>query len=210
MLWRTPAPRPQPPGFIEPCIPARVEKPPVGPEWVHEIKHDGYRLIARKQGDRVRLFTRRGYDWSHKFPLIVGALRALPEPVIVLDGEAVVCGRDGVADFEKLDSGEYDDCAFLYAFDLLALRGLDYRPHPLHARKARLQRLLKKSPIGIQFNEHLTGDGATIFAHARKLGLEGVVSKHRDHPYDSGRSNSWLKVKNPHSPAMLRLIEDDG
>jgi bifunctional non-homologous end joining protein LigD len=210
MLWRTPAPKRQPPGFIEPCMPTRVEKPPVGPEWVHEIKHDGYRLMARKQGDRVRLFSRRGYDWSHKFPLIVGALRVLTEPVIVLDGEAVVCGHDGVADFEKLHSREYDDQVFLYAFDLLAIRDFDWRPLPLHARKARLHRVLRKGPPGIQFNEHLTGDGATIFAHARKLGFEGIVSKHREHPYHSGRSKSWLKVKNPDSPAMLRLVEDDG
>ena len=92
--------------------------------------------------------------------------------------------------------------------DLLAIRGLDWRPLPLHARKARLQKLLRNGPAGIQFNEHLTGDGATIFVHARKLGFEGI-SKHREHPYRSGRSKCWLKIKNPDSPATLRLAEDE-
>ena len=142
MLWRNSAANRQSPGFIEPCIPTRVSKPPVGPQWIHEIKHDGYRLIVRKQGDRVRLFTRRGYDWTDRYPLIAKAVAASREHAVVIDGEAVICDDAGVANFEKLHGRAHDDRAFLYAFDLLEVGGLDCRPQPLHVRKTRLERLV--------------------------------------------------------------------
>jgi bifunctional non-homologous end joining protein LigD len=209
MLWRTSAPNRQPLGFIEPCIPTRADKPPAGPNWIHEIKHDGYRIIARKKDDRVRLFTRRGYDWTHKFPLIAKAVAGLRSNALVIDGEAVFCDSNGVANFEKLHSQAYDDRALLYAFDLLELGGVDIRPQPLEERKGTLQHLLRNTKNGgIQLNEHILGDGATIFLHACKLGLEGIVSKHREHPYRSGASKAWIKVKNPTAPGVLRF--DDG
>ena len=93
----------------------------------------------------------------------------------------------------------------LYAFDLLELDGEDFRPQPLHARKARLAKLLAKAPAGIQYNEHVEGDGAVVFTHACKLGLEGIVSKHREHPYRSGPSKTWLKIKNPAAPGVTRF-----
>jgi bifunctional non-homologous end joining protein LigD len=95
------SPKRQPPGFIEPCISSRASKPPVGPQWVHEIKHDGYRLIARKQGDRVRLFTRRGYDWTDRYPLIREAVVAIRTSSAVIDGEAVYSDDAGLAVFEN-------------------------------------------------------------------------------------------------------------
>ena len=196
-----------PAGFIEPCLPSRAERPPSGPGWVHEIKHDGYRLIARKRDGRVRLFTRRGYDWTHKFPLIVEAMTTHPEPAFVVDGEAVCCDEDGVANFERLHSQTYNNQVFLYAFDLLELDDVDWRPQPLHERKAKLEKLLVKTRPGVQFNEHIIGDGATIFRHACKLGFEGIVSKRLDHAYRSGPSKAWLKIKNPESPAMQRFEE---
>jgi bifunctional non-homologous end joining protein LigD len=205
MLWRNPSPGRRPPGFIEPCIPTRVDKPPVGPQWIHEIKHDGYRLIVRKGGDRVRLFTRRGYDWTDRYPLIAKAVAALREHAVVIDGEVVICDDAGVANFEMLHGRAHDDRAFLYAFDLLEVGGLDCRPHPLHVRKKRLQQVLRKSAAGIQFNEHLTGDGARIFEHACKLGFEGIVSKHSERPYQSGPSKAWLKIRNPKAPGVLRF-----
>jgi bifunctional non-homologous end joining protein LigD len=180
MAWSSSAaPKRQPPGFIEPCIPTLVSQPPVGPGWVHEIKHDGYRLIARKHDGRVRLFTRRGYDWTHKFPLIVEAMTTHPEPAFVVDGEAVCCDEDGVANFEKLHSQSYNNQVFLYAFDLLELDGVDWRPQPLQERKAKLEKLLVKTRPGVRFNEHIIGDGATIFRHACKLGFEGIGSKRK-------------------------------
>jgi bifunctional non-homologous end joining protein LigD len=206
MEWRN-GPPANWPGTIEPCIPTRVEKPPVGPQWIHEIKHDGYRLIARKRDDRVRLFTRRGYEWTDRYPLIRKAVEAIRAASVTIDGEAVCCDEAGVAVFERLHSRAYDDQVFLYAFDLLEFGGENWRPRPLEERKAKLQNLLATARAGIQFSEHLEGDGAAIFAHACKLGFEGIVSKHREHPYRSGPSKVWLKIKNPQAPGVLRFKE---
>jgi bifunctional non-homologous end joining protein LigD len=208
MLWRKQPPAKRP-GMIEPCIPTPASKPPVGSQWIHEIKHDGYRLIARKRDGRVRLFTRNGFDWTDRYPLIRAAVEGLRATALIIDGEAVYCDRNGVANFEKLHSRIFDGRVFLYAFDLLELGGLDLRSLPLEERKGSLQHLLSKfaSP-GIQLNEHLDGDGATIFEHACKLGFEGIVSKHREHPYRSGPSKAWLKIKNPQAPGVLRFRED--
>jgi ATP-dependent DNA ligase len=195
MFWRTEAPRRRPVGFIEPCIPTRAEAPPAGPQWIHEIKHDGYRLIVCRRGDRVRLFTRRGYDWSDRYRLVAAAAAALPADVTI-DGEVVVGDDGGVADFERLHSRDHDGRAFLWAFDLLELDGEDLRSQPLLERKGALRRLLSRSKTGIQFVDQLDGDGAEVFAHACKLGLEGIVSKDRTRPYRSGRTKTWLKIKN--------------
>jgi len=178
MFWRTTAPFRRPLGFVEPCIPTRAHKPPAGPQWIHEIKHDGYRLIVCRRGDRVRLFTRRGYDWTDRYPLIANAAAALACDATI-DGEAVVCDGSGVADFERLHSREHDRQAFLWAFDLLELDGEDLRSSPLLERKAALRRLLRRAKAGIHFVDHLEGDGAEVFAHACELGLEGIVSKDR-------------------------------
>jgi bifunctional non-homologous end joining protein LigD len=172
---------------------------------VHEIKHDGYRLIARKHAGRVRLFTRRGYDWTDRYPLIAKAVAAVPASSATIDGEAVVCDANGLLVFEELHSRRHDDRVILYAFDLLELDGEDLRPQPLLARKTRLEALLAKAPAGIQYNEHAAGDGQVVFQHACKLGLEGIISKHRDHPYRSGRSRSWLKIKNLAAPGVTRF-----
>ncbi len=205
-MFRPPARRTLPLAFIPPCIPTWSRHAPVGRDWVHEIKHDGYRLMVRRQGTRVRLFTRRGYDWSHRFPAIVEAAGSLRVSSISIDGEAVVCGDDGVSDFDRLHSQGWDSAVFLYAFDVLEIDGDDLRQEPLERRKARLQKVLAKAGAGIQFNEHAADlDGATVFAAACKMGLEGIVSKRRDFPYRSGRSKGWIKVKNPASPAMLRV-----
>jgi ATP-dependent DNA ligase len=198
------SPRPLPPGFIAPCLPTASDRCKSGPEWVHEIKHDGYRLIARRTDDRVRLYTRRGFNWVERYPRIVEALHSLPVRSIVIDGEAVVCGKDGKSDFDQLHSGAHDTAVFLFAFDLIELDGEDLRLTPLEQRKGKLEKLLARSN-GIQFSEHLAGDGATIFANACKLGLEGIVSKRRDLPYHSGRCKAWIKAKNPASPAVLRI-----
>jgi bifunctional non-homologous end joining protein LigD len=208
MLQRTGRPAKRP-GIIEPCIPTRVSKPPVGPQWIHEIKHDGYRLIARKQDGRVRQFTRRGYDWSDRYPRIVEAVAAIRASSATIDGEGVCCDANGLSVFEELHSRQHDDRAFLYAFDLLELDGEDCRPLPMQERKARLEKLLAKAPAGIQYNEHTEGDGQVVFEHARRLGLEGIVSKHRDHPYRPGRSKTWLKIKNPAAPGVTRFERED-
>jgi bifunctional non-homologous end joining protein LigD len=192
-------------GFVAPCIPSLADKPPAGPDWVHEIKHDGYRLIVRRDGKAVRLFTRRGHDWTDRYPAIAAAAAKLRARSFTLDGEAVVSGPDGVAVFDALHRRHKAADAMLYAFDLLELNGKDLRPLPLGERKDRLQRLLLSRKLaGIAFNEHIYSDGATVFRHACKLGLEGIVSKRLNAPYRSGPSRDWLKVKNPDSPAMRR------
>jgi bifunctional non-homologous end joining protein LigD len=126
-------------GFVPPCIPTRAYKVPVGPDWVHEIKHDGYRLQVRRDGDAVRLFTRRGYDWSGRYPAIVATAMQLLAASFTLDGEAVVCGPDGGAVFDALHRHGTVSEAMLYAFDLLELDGDDLRGPPLGERKKRLR-----------------------------------------------------------------------
>ena len=137
------------------------------------------RLIVCRRGDRVRLFTRRGYDWTDRYPLIANAAATLACDATI-DGEAVVCDGSGVADFERLHSREHDRQAFLWAFDLLALDGEDLRPRPLFERKGALHRLLHRAKAGIHFVDHLEGDGAKVFEHACELGLEGIVSKNSE------------------------------
>src|SRR3954463_5080882 len=95
-----------PRGYIEPCLPSSAEKPPTGPDWWHEIKHDGFRFQACRDGDRVRLFTRRGYDWSDRYPAVLNAVRVLKVGSCLIDGELVVCDETGASSFERLRSGE--------------------------------------------------------------------------------------------------------
>ena len=135
-------------GFVDPCIPTLAAKPPSGPDWVHEVKHDGYRLIVRRDGKAVRLFTRRGYDWTDRYPAIAAAAAKLRAKSFTLDGEAVVAGADGVAVFDALHRRHKATDAMLYAFDLLELDGEDLRPLPLRERKAKLARLLARAPPG--------------------------------------------------------------
>jgi bifunctional non-homologous end joining protein LigD len=174
---------------------------------VHEVKHDGYRLIVRRDGETVRLFTRRGYDWTGRYPAIASAAAKISAQSFTLDGEAVVCGEDGVAIFDALRRHGTVREAILQAFDLLELDGEDLRPLPLSKRKNRLARLLVRVRAGIAINEHTDEDGAVVFLHACRMGLEGIVSKRLTAPYRSGPSRDWIKVKNPDSPAMVRHRE---
>jgi ATP-dependent DNA ligase len=135
-------------GFVAPCIPSRAPKPPAGPDWVHEIKHDGYRLMVRREGDAFRLFTRRGYDWTVRYPAIAASAAKLRAKSFTIDGEAVVCGPDGVALFDALHQRWKATDVMLYAFDLLELDGEDLRPLPLDKRKARLARLFWRMQAG--------------------------------------------------------------
>jgi bifunctional non-homologous end joining protein LigD len=194
-------------GYIPPCIPTRAYKVPSGAGWVHEIKHDGYRLQVRREGDVVRLFTRRGYDWSGRYPAIAVTATLLRARSFTLDGEAVVCGPDGVAIFDALHRRGTVTEAMLYAFDLLELDGEDLRHIPLVDRKRRLSRLLGGRRLGIVLSDHTDENGALIFQHACKMGLEGIVSKRLSAPYRSGPSRDWLKIKSPDSPAMIRARE---
>jgi bifunctional non-homologous end joining protein LigD len=140
-----------------PCVPTRGTKVPSGPDWFHEIKHDGYRLIVEREGKRVRLLTRRGYDWSDRYPLITEAALRLRKTSFVIDGEAVVLRPDGVSDFDALHERKRSAEVRLYAFDLLADDGVDMRDETLQIRKLWLGKLLKRSGDGIIYNEHEAG-----------------------------------------------------
>jgi bifunctional non-homologous end joining protein LigD len=131
------------------CIPTRGTKVPHTPEWLHEIKYDGYRLRVERNGDRVRLITRNGYDWSKRYPWIVESALKNRQKQFVIDGEAVILGVDGISDFNALHSGKHNEEVQLYAFDMLAGDGDDLRSLPLSMRKTNLARLLARRPDGI-------------------------------------------------------------
>ena len=135
---------------------------------------------------------------------IVEAVARLRSRSCIIDGEAVCCDNDGRANFDRIRYRRHDASVFLYAFDLIELNGDDLRREPLDVRKATLRSLLVTVAPGLRWNEHIEGDGETIFRHACKLGLEGIVSKRKDSPYRSGRSPDWLKMKNPDAPAVKR------
>jgi bifunctional non-homologous end joining protein LigD len=193
--------------LIEPCLPSPADRPPSDPDWIHEIKHDGYRLMARRDPIGIRLLN--GHDWASRYPLIVEAVDRLKVRSCLIDGEAVACDENGLAVFEQLRRKPSGEHVFLYAFDLLELDGQDLRREPLETRKATLASLLRGSLPGLRPNEHLAHDGESVFQHACKMGLEGIVSKRLGSPYRSGRSKDWLKFKNPDAPAVKREAEEE-
>jgi bifunctional non-homologous end joining protein LigD len=202
---------PLPAVFIPPCLPSKTAEPPTGPLWVHEIKHDGYRLMVRRDGDRVRCFTKNGHDWADRFPSIAHAARSIAFHSFLIDGEAVILNGDGTPDFQALRGRGRSSEVILVAFDLLEQNGRDLRDLPLIKRKRQLKKLLERTKKwrAIQYGQHLSGDGPAIFAHVCHMGLEGIVSKRTDAPYRSGPSKSWLKVKNPASDAVRRECEEE-
>jgi bifunctional non-homologous end joining protein LigD len=193
-----------PAGFIVPAQPVVASRPPSGSHWVHEIKHDGYRLIVRRDGPTVRLYTRSAYDCTARLPAIAAAAERIKAKSFTIDGEAVVLGPDGLSRFEELRRREAAHAAILYAFDLIEHDGEDLGNRPFLDRKAALTRLLRDTQAGILLNEHLAEDGPTVFAHACRLGAEGIVSKRVDGTYQSGRCSVWIKVRNPASMAVQR------
>jgi bifunctional non-homologous end joining protein LigD len=191
--------------LFQPCIPTAGKAVPARPDWFHEVKYDGYRLIVAREGNRVRLFTRNGHDWTDRFPWIVETARKNRHQRFVVDGEAVLLGVDGISDFNGLHSRQHNDEVQLYAFDILPLNGEDLRGLPLSMRKTNLARLLARRPDGIFVAPFERGEiGPDLFRAACSMGLEGLVSKHRDRPYQAGRSRHWIKVKNRKHPAMER------
>jgi bifunctional non-homologous end joining protein LigD len=183
------------PSTFDFCLPTKATTVPDTPDWLHEIKYDGYRLRLERDGDRVRLITRGGYNWTSRYPWIVEAALKNRHRQFVIDGEAVVLGVDGVADFNALHSRKHDGEVQLYAFDIMALDGEDLRGLPLSMRKTNLARLLARRPDGIFVAPFEQGEiGPDLFRAACDVGLEGLVSKRRDRPYQAGRSKHWIKM----------------
>jgi bifunctional non-homologous end joining protein LigD len=187
------------PDFVAPQLCAAVAKPPGAGRWLHEIKFDGYRMQLRVEGSRAALRTRTGLDWSDKFPAIVKAARALPDAI--LDGEVVALDAEGRPDFSALQAalaaGKTEALVY-FAFDLIFLEGADLRQQPLAERKTALEALLarrRRGKVQIRYVEHFDSKGPELFASARDMGLEGIVSKRIDARYRSGRTDSWTKAK---------------
>jgi bifunctional non-homologous end joining protein LigD len=199
-----PTKRNLPAGFIVPAQPVERDKPPSGADWVHEIKHDGYRLLVHGDGAEVRLFSRNGSNLASRFPAIVAAALRLKAQRFLIDGEAVVLGPDGRSQFDELRRREGGRAVILYAFDLLECDGEDLRRLAFLARKAALAKLLNGTTASILLNEHIAAEGALVFEHACKLGAEGIVSKRIDAPYRSGPHSAWIKVRNAASIAVQR------
>ncbi|WP_249130402.1 DNA ligase [Bradyrhizobium sp. AUGA SZCCT0283] len=165
--------------------------------------------MVRREGARVRCFTRGGYDWSERFPSIVDAAKRLRPQSFLIDGEAVICRPDGMSDFDALRFGRRAHEVTLAAFDLIELQADHLRNELLGNRKQRLAKILAGRADAIIYNEHFDRDGPTAFAHACRLGLEGIVSKRLDAPYRSGPSKTWLKSKNPLCEAVRREREEE-
>jgi bifunctional non-homologous end joining protein LigD len=185
-------------GFIPPCLPMTAPAPPSGDLWLHEIKLDGIRIIARNDGALVRLYGRSGDDLTQRYPLIVEAMARLPGCTI--DGEAIAFDDSGAASFHTLRHRLRDDDVCLHAFDLIELAGRDRRRDALANRKADLSRLIAHAGPGMLPVEWVDGgdcEGPAFFEQACARGLEGIVSKRKDSRYISGRSPYWLKMENP-------------
>ncbi|MDQ8183287.1 DNA ligase D [Pelagicoccus sp. SDUM812005] len=187
---------------IEPQIASLAKSPPEGAEWIHEIKYDGYRILAYALDKRVSLKSRSGKNWTDKFLPIADALKSLSLQACVLDGELIAIGEDGVSSFSLLQSfihqRDRSDYQLRYmVFDLLFHNGKDLRDLPLTERRSQLRKLLSNSPPGspIRYSDNIQGNGAAVFKQACQMGLEGIMSKRSSSPYLPGRSRSWLKIK---------------
>ena len=184
--------------FTEPQLPTLVEGPPEGSQWIHEIKHDGYRTMLVLDRDACRAFTRKGFDWSSRYPTIIAAVKKLGCKSAIIDGEIIVQDGRGASDFDDLKAAIswHPERLIFYAFDLLHLNAADLRDDPLVERRNTLRKLISPdthSPL--QFSEEFAEGGTALFHACGELGLEGVVSKLSASRYRSGRSKTWLKSK---------------
>lgn len=194
------------PAELSPQLATLVDSAPTGEQWLHEIKFDGYRVVARLDGGRVQLFTRNGHDWTDRFGGVAAAVGRLPARRALLDGEVVVMDDNGATSFrrlqEALGSGAPKAEFVFLAFDLLHLDGHDLQKVGQLERKELLRQLLASAPLDadspVRYSDHLVGHGPEFFAHACELGLEGIISKRADAAYSSGRGRAWVKVKCTH------------
>jgi bifunctional non-homologous end joining protein LigD len=185
------------PEFVEPQLATLQDDAPDGEDWIHEIKFDGYRMLARVQNGVTRWISRNGLDWSDRFPDLSDELSALAARTALLDGEVVVLKKNGVSDFQELQQalGDGTKPFTFFAFDLLHLDGYDLRACPLLERKRALAALLGEGGRFVRFSEHVAGNGDDFHARACRAGLEGIVSKLGSASYSSGRTRDWIKTK---------------
>src|SRR5215471_1777490 len=194
---RTPTTAPLP-GPVAPQLTQLVDTAPDGDRWLHEIKYDGYRMHTRLDRGAVKLVTRTGLDWTHKYPAIAKALAALHAAQAYLDGELCGVGPDGITSFNIVqlasDTGNAAALVF-FLFDLLHLDGEDLRPRPLIQRKERLGALLANTSPSLHFSDHVVGQGPAFYGKACAMHVEGIVSKRTDAPYTPSNRGLWRKVK---------------
>ena len=194
---RTPTTVPLP-GRVAPQFAQLVDAAPDGDQWLHEIKYDGYRMMARLDGGAVKLLTRTGLNWTHKYPAIAKAVAALDARQAYLDGELCGVGPDGITSFIMVqlasDSGNAAALVF-FLFDLLHFDGEDLRPGPVIERKDRLGRLLANAAPCLHYSDHIIGHGPAFYEKACAMRVEGIVSKRIDAPYTPGNRGLWRKVK---------------
>ncbi len=188
------------PESFSPQLAVLAEAPPEGDDWLHEIKFDGYRILARIQAGKVQLLTRNGKDWTNRFPSVAKALANTKADSAIIDGEMVVLDKQGRSDFQALQAMlKHEEKAepVYYAFDLPYCNGFDLRETPLIQRKEQLAELLKTSKLTprVNYSEHISGDGHTMIDKACGMSLEGIISKRADSPYVSRRYPTWLKSK---------------
>ena len=200
------APKENLPDFIAPELALQSETAPAGDGWLHELKLDGYRIQARKDGARkdgarVQLRTRTGLDWTHRMKAIAALVAALPVETAIFDGEVVVLAENGTTSFADLQAafqeGEKKPLTY-FVFDLLHLNGHSLRGLPLHERKKLLEKAMSDSGEFLRFSEHIVGGGGEVFKRACELHAEGIVSKRAASKYASGRGGDWLKLKCVH------------
>jgi bifunctional non-homologous end joining protein LigD len=192
-----------PAGFVIPGQPIEASKPPVGADCVYEIKHDGYRIIVCRDGAAVRLHSRNANDWTRRLAAITAAAERIKAKSFTIDGEAVVLGLTACHGSRSWLIGRPLEPRSSTLSTLSSMCD-DLRNRPFLQRKAALARLLRNTKAGILFNEHFVEDGLTVFAHACRLGAEGIVSKKIDSAYLSGPCRVWIKVRNPASIAVQR------
>ena len=178
--------------FIVPSAPVLKKSPPLGPEWLHEVKHDGWRAQLHRSSTEAVVLSRRGKELSGRFAAIRKAMLGLPPCII--DAELVGCDADGIPDFHALTTGNAHGCC-AWCFDLMMIDGKDVRAEPLEERRARLEVLLAGADQDLLRLSEAFDDAEKLLAAAMKLGLEGIVSKRREQPYRSGPNSGWVKVK---------------
>ncbi|RVR12144.1 non-homologous end-joining DNA ligase [Sinorhizobium meliloti] len=189
------------PARVDPCLATLVAKPPKGPDWAYEVKWDGYRIAVHIEAGRVRILTRGGYDWTERFPTIADDARRLAVKTAIIDGEAVVLDDQGRSDFGMLQralgrmpSAVEAGAIVFYAFDLLYLDGRDLRGLPLRERRRLLEPLVAGREGAVRLSEEVQADGDEFFRVACEHGLEGIIAKHVEKPYRSGRGEWWQKI----------------